>query len=157
MLFLASILSHLIFYIQVHGCQFLNVNLRPFGASGICLFSDDSLDSGIFQFAKKTNNSIVLVDIVARTLNCSPTSPWSTLLSKKNLSIFRDRIQSTVSILKFGMLFPSCCQIKYWLSGWNSQNACQNSKQGSSLIWVCALCLGLFVRQLMFKFLEHLL
>ena len=49
----------------------------------------------------------------------------------------------------------------------NSQNVCQNSIQGrswsdcfwirSSLIWVCPVCLGLFGRQLVFLFLEHLL
>ena len=42
----------------------------------------------------------------------------------------------------------------------------ENSKRGrpwsdrffrsSSLIWVCAICLGLYGKQLMFKFLEHL-
>ena len=43
---------------------------------------------------------------------------------------------------------------------WNSQIACQNSKQGrpltdcffrSSLIWVCPICISLFYRQLVFE------
>ena len=38
---------------------------------------------------------------------------------------------------------------------WNSQNACQNSKQGS-LIWACTVYLGLFGKQLVFRILEHL-
>ena len=51
--------------------------------------------------------------------------------------------------------------------GWNSQNAFQNIKQGrpwsdcyfrSSLIWVCTVCLGLYVsRHLVFEILELLL
>ena len=45
------------------------------------------------------------------------------------------------------------------------EQACQNGKQGrhwsgcffrSSLVWVCAVCLGLFDRQLVFEILEHL-
>ena len=31
-----------------------------------------------------------------------------------------------------------------------------NREDRSSLIWVCAVCLGLFGRQLVFKILEHL-
>ena len=38
-----------------------------------------------------------------------------------------------------------------------SQNACQNSKQGSSLIRVCTVCQGLFGSRLVFNILEHLL
>ena len=41
--------------------------------------------------------------------------------------------------------------------GLNSQNACQNSKQGSSLIWVCAVSEELLGRQVVFKIFEHLL
>ena len=50
--------------------------------------------------------------------------------------------------------------------GWNSQNACQKSKQRrpwpdrffrSSLIWVCPVCVGFCGTQLLFKILEHLL
>ena len=41
---------------------------------------------------------------------------------------------------------------------WNSQNACQNSKQRLILqIWVCPVCLGLFGRQLVCEILEHIL
>ena len=45
-------------------------------------------------------------------------------------------------------------------NGWNSENACQNRKQGrprseffyrSSMIWVCTVCLGLFGRQLVLE------
>ena len=59
----------------------------------------------------------------------------------------------TINALKFQTLFSVCSQWNVGLQGWNSQNACQNSKQGrpwsdcffrSCLIWVCSVCLGLF-------------
>ena len=40
--------------------------------------------------------------------------------------------------------------------GWNSQSDSQNSKQGSSLIWVCTVCLGLLGWQVVFEILECL-
>ena len=67
-----------------------------------------------------------------------------------------------VNVLKFLTLFSFCSQLKCW----NYQNACQNSKQGrpwsdcffrSSLIWICAVCLGVFDRVLVYKILEHFL
>ena len=69
-----------------------------------------------------------------------------------------------VNGLKFQTLLSWCSHIKCCYQDWNSQNACQNSKQGkpwsdcffrSSLIWVCTVCLGLFGKQLVFKILEH--
>ena len=66
---------------------------------------------------------------------------------------------------KISNTFSFYSQIICGYKGWNSPNACQNSKQGrswsgcffrSSLIWVYSVCLGLFGRQLVFRILEHL-
>ena len=55
------------------------------------------------------------------------------------------------------LLFLFSCEIvSYMYRGWNSQNACEMSKQGRSLIWVCAVCLGLFSKRLVFEIFEHL-
>ena len=45
--------------------------------------------------------------------------------------------------------------------GWNLQNAClitnkKDPDQTASPIWVCTVCLGLFDRQIVPEFLEHL-
>ena len=59
----------------------------------------------------------------------------------------------TVNVLKFWTLFTFCFKENVGYQGWNSQNTCQNSKQGrpwsdcflrSSLIWVCTVCPGPF-------------
>ena len=69
-----------------------------------------------------------------------------------------------VNVLKFQTLFSFYSMKNNGFRGLNSQNACQNSKQGrpwsdyfwrSSLFWVCPLCLGCFGRHLVFKILEH--
>ena len=70
------------------------------------------------------------------------------------------------NVLKFRTLFTFASQNNVGYHDWNSQNACQNSKQGrpwsdcffrSSLIWVCAVCLlGIFGRKLVFKILEYI-
>ena len=39
-------------------------------------------------------------------------------------------VEFTVNVLKFQTLFSFCSQIIVGLQGWNSQNACQISKQG---------------------------
>ena len=61
--------------------------------------------------------------------------------------------------------FSSCSYMECCFKAWYSWNACQNSKQGrprsdwfirSSLIWVCAVCIGPFDRQLVFKILGHI-
>ena len=69
----------------------------------------------------------------------------------------------TVNGLKFQALFSFCSQIKGWLSALEVKNPCLNSKQGRlwsdcffSLIWVLAVCLCLFGRQLVFEILGHL-
>ena len=60
----------------------------------------------------------------------------------------------------------SVLKLNVGFQGWNSQNACQNSKQGRSwsdcfkeAVWsqVCTVCMCLFGRQVVFKVLEYLL
>ena len=51
-------------------------------------------------------------------------------------------ILTTVNVLKFQTLFPFFSLTKCWFSGL------------SSLIWVCSVCLDLFVKQPVFKILE---
>ena len=72
------------------------------------------------------------------------------VISRSTYYILFERMCLTDKCSKTPTLFSFCGQKKYCcFQGWNSQNACQNSKQGrplSDLIWVWAVCLGLFGR-----------
>ena len=64
-----------------------------------------------------------------------------------------------INILKFRTL-----SLSVGYQGWNTQNAGRivnredpdQTASTACLIWVCAICLGLFRRQLVFEILEHL-
>ena len=60
-------------------------------------------------------------------------------------------IVGTLKFRNFWTLYSFCSQIKYWFQGANSQNVCQNIKQGrpwpdcflrSCLVRVCTVCLA---------------
>ena len=67
----------------------------------------------------------------------------------------------TINVLRFRTFFSFCSQ-KVSYQAWNSQKTCQNSKQedpdkpASFLIWDCTVCLGLFGRQVVLEFLDHI-
>ena len=74
-------------------------------------------------------------------------------------------ISSYSKCFQISNTFLSVLKYNVGLQGLNSQNACQTGKQGiplsdcswgSSLIWVCTVCLDLFCSQLVFAILEHL-
>ena len=99
-------------------------------------------------------------------LKCSVSSYWNKMsqysmslltLCEPHMKFWYGKCSKISSTFLF--LFSN---INFGFQGWHSQNACQNSKQGRSrsdcffrrsLIWVCAVCLGLFGRQLVFEIL----
>ena len=66
--------------------------------------------------------------ILARIANRE--DPERLLLHKQKQSDLGLHCLSTVNVLKFLTLFSFSSQINFGYQGWNSQNACQNSKQG---------------------------
>ena len=53
-----------------------------------------------------------------------------TIFDYRNKLVSEYPLLPTVNFLKFQTLFSLCSQINIGFQGWNSQNACQNSKQG---------------------------
>ena len=84
---------------------------------------------------------------------------------RHNKKMKSTRLWCMLNVLKIKHFSLSILKRNVGYQGWNSQNACRNSKQErprsdfffrSSLIWVRGVCLDLFCSQLMFKILERL-
>ena len=112
--------------------------------------------------------SVVLCVILRwSTINYTHTWLWHTFWTTLPLSgNLHAVLKDIINIFKTNQITHPASQIKFWLSGCKSKNACLNSKQGrpwsdcffrSSLIWVFAVCLCLFGAQIVFEILEHLL
>ena len=109
--------------------------------------------------------------------NHVPMKPFFSLKYQSNnkeaASISRQYNKRCSKCFKISNTFSlSVLRLKFGCQNLNSQNACQNSKQGrpwshcffrssvcflrNSVIWVCPLCLSFMDRHLVFEILEYL-
>ena len=69
-------------------------------------------------------------DMENNTKDTPISAPSPDICAKVSFKFYYIYTCNLVNVLKFGTHFFFYSQIKCWFQGWNSQEACQNSKQG---------------------------